>query len=371
MKKVLILLSLLSGMELFSQNLVPNPNFEEKLHCPPYVLGTSFLDATSYWHCPLGNIFGMADYYHSCDTSTYHAEDPSGGNAYIGLLNYWKPVQLNPYLASEYVQTELNDSLIQSQTYYIHFLFRYPNISSYVLCENIGMRFSDLPLIQQPNYQTLGYDSLRTIDATGLVNIFDTTTWFSYDTMYTAQGGENFVTIGNFRDLNTATFINNPPSPNNYAYIYVDNVYVGLTPPTVGCMDSVACTFSDTADINDTSMCIYPPVISIIDSSGSFLQSVTSSSNLVLWSTGETSTSIIPDSNDTYWVIAYNGLCESDTAWVTVDWVKTGSIMGSQNNPKKLLRIVDTLGRKTEKKSKTVQFLIYNDGTVEKRIFLD
>ena len=55
----------------------------------------------------------------------------------------------------------------------------------------------------------------------------------------------------------------------------------------------------------------------------------------------------------------------------------TSSIVSSTTNiqavnpNKKLIKIVDVLGRKTIHKKNTLLFYIYNDGTVEKKVFVE
>jgi hypothetical protein len=361
-----------------AQNLVPNPNFEDTVYCPDPpngIIGNHL--AVKEWFCPTIIHPNGADYFNSCSPPPFnlptigasYQEDPSFGNGFVGLCNYLEFVPPYAPMICEYIQVKLLDTLQQGQSYYVHFLFNYRDYL-YTVCKNVGIRFSDDTLFHiSPPGGTLGFDSLRTLEDTTLVSVYDSISWFSFDTTYIAQGGEEFITIGNFRDINTSSLIKlNGSYP---SYVFIDNVYVSPLPPVIGCMDSTACTYIDSADINDTNMCIYPPEVSISDNSGSNLEAITNTGNSLLWSTGETTTTIIPDTNDTYWVIANNGICESDTAWIEIDWVKTDYVETLQTLPKKLSHILDPLGRKEEKKSNTIQFLIYDDGTVEKRIVVE
>jgi hypothetical protein len=311
--------------------LIPNPNFEEKLHCPPYALGSSFMDATAHWFCPQGSI-GTSDYYHTCDTTTNpyqfgvpnswtgFQEDPSFGNAYIGFVNYsegW-PTPIGP-MGVEYVQVKLLDTLLLGQSYYVHFLYNFSD-NRYTRCKNVGIRFSDTSLVQSNvTHGTLGFDTLRTLEDTTIVTSIDTVSWFSFDTIYTAQGGETYITLGNFRDISTSSFVSYSSQGYSISYVFVDNVYVSPVPPTVGCMDSTSCTFNPNADINDSTLCHYVDVNITYDSDT--LSANTALSNSILWSTGSQSNSIIVDTNGTYWLIATNNIGCSDTAWINVNWL--------------------------------------------------
>ena len=74
--------------------------------------------------------------------------------------------------------------------------------------------------------------------------------------------------------------------------------------------------------------------------------------------------------NGQYYFIVTDGLgCISDTAFITVNNIPS-SISGI-NNSKELIKIVDILGREVDSERvifKSTLFLIYSDGTVEKRI---
>nr|MBC8265618.1 FG-GAP repeat protein [Flavobacteriales bacterium] len=88
------------------------------------------------------------------------------------------------------------------------------------------------------------------------------------------------------------------------------------------------------------------------------------------WNTTETTQTITPTANGTYWCIVTdaNG-CISDTAFFEVTNIV--SSINEINKDKILLRITNILGQETPYKKNTTLFYIYDDGTVEKRIIID
>ncbi len=87
-----------------------------------------------------------------------------------------------------------------------------------------------------------------------------------------------------------------------------------------------------------------------------------------LWNTGETTSTITPTQNGTYWlIITDNNGCTSDTAYINYDNLPSSILENIAS--KSLIKITDILGREiipTQKKQ--VLFYIYEDGSVEKRI---
>ena len=75
---------------------------------------------------------------------------------------------------------------------------------------------------------------------------------------YTANGGENHLIIGNFKeDQNTTTVLVNPSGLTAMAYCYVDNVSLVQIPP---------CTTGITEEGEDDNVKVYPnPMLDILN----------------------------------------------------------------------------------------------------------
>ena len=88
-----------------------------------------------------------------------------------------------------------------------------------------------------------------------------------------------------------------------------------------------------------------------------------------VWSTGETTQSIIPLINGEYWVIIEDSLsCIADTVYFTVDFA---SAIQEHNGTKQLLKITDVLGRESKPTPNVPLFYRYSDGTVEKKLIIE
>jgi hypothetical protein len=207
MIRCLIVVCLYSINHLFGQyNLVPNPSFETCYNCPNYgVIGEQFTPNNvilANWDNPGG---GNPDYL-NCVTPSLHAQD---GSAFVGIGTYVSPyMELQYHNAREYLQCELTDSLIFNEKYLVKFFTLTGVLSNNspgnFASNNIGLHFSDtllhtnneyvIPLISQVKYFNNEI-------------ISDTSTWTKVSGIYEAEGGEKFMTVGNFNFDSETNFI--------------------------------------------------------------------------------------------------------------------------------------------------------------------
>ncbi len=225
MKKTtcLLIVSFIS-VRVLSQNLVPNGDFELYSSCPT---SASQIDTALFWTVPTS--YTSTDYYNACaslstgtgvpvnNASGLTYQPAHSGNGYAGI-----------YLSSlfsgsdirEHLEVPLTSPLIAGQTYHFEM---YANLINYSknTTDAIGVFFSDtllsginstiLPFVPQINNQA--------------GNVFDTLNWTLVQGNYTAAGGEQFITIGNFLDdANTVLTVVNPSSSFDLAYVYIDDV---------------------------------------------------------------------------------------------------------------------------------------------------
>ncbi len=213
-----LLITFLSITQLMGQgNHVPNFSFEGNAGCPS-TNGQFYL--VTDWNNPTG---GSPEYYHTCypfsngfgvPNNVAGEQNARTGNAYAGILTYPGPYR-------EYLQAGLLDSLKQGETYCISFYVSLAGKSEYA---SIGpqLYFSDLP-VTSSSTQHLPY-SPQIFDSTNI--IYDTTLWTRISGEYLANGGESYITIGNFyTDANTHfdTASNSTVAP---AYYYIDDVFI-------------------------------------------------------------------------------------------------------------------------------------------------
>lgn len=219
----ILLLSLCSG-NLFTQNFVPNYSFEEHSSC---ITGVSAIDAgfVDFW-----GGFESADYFNICsiDSSTSIPQNIVGyqlantGVAYAGIRLYAN--LLNP-ISNEFIQVQLTDSLDKSHYYCISFYVSLGDSSNYAV-QNFGAYFSE-ETITLSDIENNSYIPQVTNPADSMLN--NKINWKKISGYYFANGGEQFLTIGNF--YNNAYTINQhlggAPSPfYDLAYYYIDDVSV-------------------------------------------------------------------------------------------------------------------------------------------------
>jgi hypothetical protein len=227
-KVILIIVGLIQFLRLGAQNLVPNPSFETYTACPT---GFSQLSNALSWY----GTNNSSELYNVCSISNvnvpnagYGFQNPRTGNAFSG--QYF----LNGFGTNyrEYMQTtNFVTPLVANNCYLVRFYVSFPNKLKYA-CNNIAAHIS-----------VSGYTTTSTgLPATSfspqiyLTNnpiIKDSLNWVEIAGVYTAVGGENHITIGNFKnDANTDT-LNTNYGTLGVAYYYIDDVSVEqITVPT-------------------------------------------------------------------------------------------------------------------------------------------
>jgi gliding motility-associated-like protein len=209
------------GLTGEAQNLVPNPSFEKYSNCPnaggEIYFAIPWVDPSS----------GSSDYYNAC-SSNFQSSVPTNlsghrwprtGKAYAGIATYASTIPQ----AREYIQVKLNDTLVTGKLYCVGFYVSFSEVaefasngfSAYFSLSPISCSACLLPYIPQINY--LGSP------------ITDTAKWTLISGTFIANGGEQYITIGNFNsDANTISSLVNPSgSGGPAAYYYIDDVYVG------------------------------------------------------------------------------------------------------------------------------------------------
>jgi gliding motility-associated-like protein len=205
-------------------NLVYNGDFEIYDTCPEHI---SFPWDPELQHC-LGWSFanwGTSDYYNTCaPLSTYvnvpcnffGYQQPYSGNAYTGIYSY---TQNDTY--REYIQSELSRCLLAGAEYYVEFYVSLADHSLYGT-NRIGALFTSY----RPYWD--GWDYIPALPQVANPPdrlISDTVNWYKISGSFFAQGGECYITIGNFFDW-TETDTTEPGLYIESTYYYVDNVSV-------------------------------------------------------------------------------------------------------------------------------------------------
>lgn len=207
----LLLLSPFCGaMGQVSSNLVFNPSFEDYVDCPKKIESKGVLTVVEGWYQPTA---GSADYYNRCATrecgvpqNKLGYQMPHSGNGYCGIY-----CSKNEY--REYLQTELREPLKAGVRYRVSFHVCLSENSTGAV-STIGALFTP-DRIADTAKSILMRKSSRSIGS--LVNqvistpyspqvvsnhiLADTAEWMEIGGEFIAEGGELFLTIGNFFDV--------------------------------------------------------------------------------------------------------------------------------------------------------------------------
>ncbi|MGB4849158.1 MAG: gliding motility-associated C-terminal domain-containing protein [Saprospiraceae bacterium] len=213
--------SLMIGLAVpFSaQNLVPNPSFEDVAFCPSF-FGAGGNLITPPWR---NGAFTTADVFNTCATSSvvdvpsnaFGWQQPHTGEGYCGSL-------LRSFGVSwhEYPQVQLTSPMIADQFYHVGFYVSHGNYSCAV--QNIGLYVSANPPPPGGSLGVIQVDPQIYYEGGFLT---DTLNWTVVEGYYLAQGGEQWITIGNFK-----LDVNSPIDPNciigSDSYYYFDDVWV-------------------------------------------------------------------------------------------------------------------------------------------------
>jgi hypothetical protein len=214
-------------------NLVNNPSFEEYTICPKGIVGKPEKKLIPYWDVPSK---GTPDYFNSCCTG--EAGVPQNfagkifartGNAYCGIIlrqNFTRDNKITgekPLIYREYIQTELKTELVQGKKYRIRFY----------VCNSSNSRFAVDAIGACMTKTKVRINTKEVLDLIPVVEnpsgqfLTNQTYWVAVEGIYQAQGGEKFLTIGNFyNNYSTNYIMQNGNSKFNYAYYYIDDVSV-------------------------------------------------------------------------------------------------------------------------------------------------
>jgi hypothetical protein len=214
-----------------NSNLIKNSSFEKysiQIDCNGGfdVAGVpSTYHIVDYW-----NTYNSPDYFNAiCSAGGYNVpyntfgnSDSKHGNAYAGLGVYLAHPTLD---LEEYIYQQLTSPLKQDSVYCLSFFVSYSD-RAVIAIKNIGASFSS---------------SMHSTTSTGYINtvpqvvnnsgfLTDTINWVEIKGCFIAQGGELYLTIGNFNsNINTDTLHTKTTNPFpsggiDISYYYIDSV---------------------------------------------------------------------------------------------------------------------------------------------------
>ncbi len=229
-------------------NLVPNPGFEYHTNCPSG--GAQVLYLVPWVE------YNTADYYDTCSTSVYYDvpdnfegyQFPRTGQAYYGLITFLgTPTLHNNY--REFIQTALTDPLKPGKEYCVQFYVNVADTSHY-FCSSIGVHFASTaiyPLSWAGSYHVINYSAQAENPPSNPIT--DSVGWTEVSLHYIAQGGESYITIGNFQTDSNSVWQNIPNgSGTAQTYLFIDDVSVFEEKTAIAGADLTLC-FKDSVEI--------------------------------------------------------------------------------------------------------------------------
>ena len=210
-------------------NLVTNPSFES-VRKSPKRLGS--IENATGWSSPTAV---KADLFTdgkepkiATPVNVYGKEDPRQGENYVGITAYSKDKKIN----RSYVMSRLDAPLKKGMRYCVKFNVSLAEASKYAV-NNIGAKlskkpfendekvslFTDPTLLHFDNYQKIMTARYNWTEICGVVQ---------------AEGGEKYITLGNFLSKDKTKIVRMKPDPKlkvpvfAFAYYYLDDVSVKL-----------------------------------------------------------------------------------------------------------------------------------------------
>ena len=210
---------------LFAQNLVENPGFENFTDCPDSY--GSFQEDVKAWYKPTD---GSTDYFNTCGgklsvgQNFIGKQDTYEGNAYAGFYAY------GPNDYREYITGQLVQTLEKGQKYKFSFKVSLAEKSQFAIDE-LGMLFSSDRL----ELNTKRNISFNWIRGKGRKNFVaaqdpryfkDKNEWMEASGEFIAEGTETYFSIGNFKSNSETHRKRVANNLKKAAYYYIDMVKV-------------------------------------------------------------------------------------------------------------------------------------------------
>lgn len=213
------------------QNLVPNASFES---IDGKIKGNGAIEETGTWFSPtdeVAELFSPDAKLEELKTPTnlYGKEKAKTGENYAGIVAYsYKDKGPRSYLA-----TELNAPLVKDENYCVSFYASHADLSKYAV-SHLGAVVSENEIVGASG---LMIDNPNAITSDGTEPSSMPLYWDRICNQYKANGGEKFITIGNFTNSKAIT-VKRVKTPPDFAratqlpmgFYYIDDVSVYPVP---------------------------------------------------------------------------------------------------------------------------------------------
>ena len=243
MKKLLLVCLATAAMTAVGaqnkENLVYNGSFEEHVGCPDRIDALGIMRGVDAWWQPTA---GSSDYFNSCGGKESGVPRNKMGNQTAHTGDAYCGIYCSQAAYREYLQTELREPLKEGCKYRVSFFVSLADRSPHAVAtigalltpDMIADASSDI-LKNRENIDMGGGQtaSIATFLEPQVVNplervLTDTKGWTEVTGVFTAKGGEHYLTIGNFNDFNHSAVndIFNAAAVLQGAYYFIDDVSV-------------------------------------------------------------------------------------------------------------------------------------------------
>ncbi len=206
-----------------SQNLIQNGDFETYSNCPN---SANQISLAIPWNTANTNV--PSEYFNTCSSnpivgipinldSLLGYQQTHSGNGYVGI-NSFAPLASQ---IKQYITAPLVDTLIAAQKYRLTFFVSLCNDSKYGI-DGMGAYFSN-QILNCPTFNCVLNQVPQVDNPSGNI-LLDTLNWMPISGSFTADGGECYITIGNFKDDTTTQKAISRPSNTWSTYYYIDDV---------------------------------------------------------------------------------------------------------------------------------------------------
>lgn len=209
------------------ENLVPNGSFES-IDKDPKKLGS--IENAMGWYSPTG---ARADLFIptkkvpniGAPDNIYGSESAQDGSNYVGIVTY----SHNNKVPRTYVSNKLEVPMKKGEKYCVQFYISLAEASSYA-SNQIGVNFSKKAFGTEAKESIIDKTHVTADETNKIFNA-----QFGWDRIcgtYVAEGGEKFITIGNFtsnentKNMRMKKNSNSKVTPIAAAYYYLDNITV-------------------------------------------------------------------------------------------------------------------------------------------------
>ena len=227
---------LYSNLDAQEKNLVINAGFEKYEKCPEdYTPENLSHKLVPGWTYPTR---ATPDYFNRCSPRNVRVpknfageSEPHSGDGYVGAI-----LSGTEESYREYIQGSFTLPMVKGQQYCVRFYYKLASYSRFAV-DQLSLLFSDVEIKNDINVN-LSY----TPQITNRIGLFldNIDEWEEFCTVYTADGNERFIVIGNFKNYDNTNYVVTDKNVVNlrnkaYAYYYFDDVIISPLDNCLNC----------------------------------------------------------------------------------------------------------------------------------------